>query len=287
MYALVLSALNYLQDDGGQFHKNIDKASLTREEFWLLNRFRYFPGTVAPSDFLTFGPYASASIYELALESLVAKNFTEKVEVGRYRLAEAGRKFIEQLYRVYYNAIARHSRLTDDEVRRLGELADRAVAFLVRQPDVPAPITSATRSAFPETNRPWVYAERRVTALAVFHDDAYIAAWREDGWSGPRIAVSTALFRAENPLPLEQLRSVTAQLNDKDFKSALSALHSGSEVSRSPDDIYKLTATGRQARQLIEEMTERNYAVLFNALLPDGWQELVGLLEEVRGPLAA
>ena len=64
LYALVLSALNYLQDDGGQFRKGAEKAGLTREEFWLLNRFRYFPGTVAPGDFLTFGPYASLSTYE-------------------------------------------------------------------------------------------------------------------------------------------------------------------------------------------------------------------------------
>ncbi len=287
MYALVLSALNYLQDDGGQFRKGADKAGLTREEFWLLNRFRYFPGSVAPSDFLTFGPYASASRYEQSLEALAAKNFAEKVEVGRYRVAEAGRKFIEQLYRDYYNTIARHDRLGEADIQRLGDLADRAVAFLVRQPDVPTPITSAARSAFPETNRLWVYAERRVTVLAVFHDDAHIAAWREDGWSGPRIAVSTALFKAENPLTFEQLRSATAQLNDKDFKSALSALHSGSEVSRSSDDIYKLTAAGRQARQVVEDMTERNYAVLFNALLPEELQEMVGLLQNVRGPRSA
>ncbi len=40
LYALVLSALNYLQDDGGQFRKGAEKAGLTREEFWLLTRFR-------------------------------------------------------------------------------------------------------------------------------------------------------------------------------------------------------------------------------------------------------
>ena len=282
-YDLVLSALNYLQDDGGQLRKGVEKAGLTREEFWLLNRFRYFPGTVAPSDFLTFGPYASASVYEQSLDSLVAKKVAEKVEVGRYRAAEAGRKFIEQLYRDYFNAIARHDKLADADIQRLGELADRAGAFLVRQPGVPAPITSATRSAFPETHRPWVYAERRVTALAVFRDDAYIAAWREDGWSGPRIAVSTALFKAEQPLTFEQLRGVTAQLNDKDLKSAISALHSGGEVSRSPDDIYKLTTAGRKARQAVEEITDRNYAVLFNALIPDELQEMIELLGNVRG----
>jgi hypothetical protein len=161
------------------------------------------------------------------------------------------------------------------------------VAYLVRQPDVPSPVTNASRSAFPETTRAWVYAERRVTALAVFRDDAHIAAWREDGWSGPRIAVSTTLFKAAQPLPLDQLRGAVAQLNDKDFKSAISALHSGGEVSHTAEDIYKLTTAGRQARQVIEDMTDRNYAVLFNALSPGELKELVELLEQVRGPVAA
>jgi hypothetical protein len=287
LYALVLSALNYLQDDGGQFRKGQEKAGLTRDEFWLLNRFRYFPGTVAPGDFLTFGPYASASTYEQRLDSLVAKQFAEVVDTGRYRSAEAGRKLVDQLYRDYFSTIARHDRLNEADVQRLGALADRVVGFLIRQPDVPAPITSATRSAIPETSRAWVYAERRVTALAVFRDDAHIAAWREDGWSGPRIAVSTVLFKAAQPLPLSELRAAVAQLNDKDFKSAISALHSGAEVSHTAEDIYKLTAAGRQARQFIEDQTDLNYAVLFNALSSDELKELVELLEQVRGPVTA
>jgi hypothetical protein len=287
LYAVVLSALNYLQDDGGQFRKGQEKAGLTRDEFWLLNRFRYFPGTVAPSDFLTFGPYASVATYEQRLEALVAKKFAEAVDTGRYRSAEAGRKLVDQLYRDYFSAIARHDRLNEADVQRLGALADRVVSFLIRQPDVPAPITSAARSAFPETTRAWVYVERRVTALAVFRDDAHIAAWREDGWSGPRIAVSTTLFKSAQPLPLAELRAAVAQLSDKDFKSAISALHSGAEVSHNAEDIYQLTAAGRQARQVIEDMTDRNYAVLVNALSSDDLKELVELLEQVRGPVAA
>jgi hypothetical protein len=182
----------------------------------------------------------------------VSKKFAETVDANRYRSAEAGRKLMDQLYRDYFAAIARHDRLNDADVQQLGVLADRVVAYLVRQPDVPSPITNATRSAFPENTRPWVYAERRVTALAVFRDDAHIAAWREDGWSGPRIAVSTALFKAAQPLPLDQLRAAVAQLSDKDFKSAVSALHSGGEVSHTAEDIYRLTAASRQARQVIE-----------------------------------
>ena len=284
-YELILAALNYLQDDGSQFRKGVEKAGLTREEFWLLNRFRYFPGTVAPSDFLTYGPYTSVAIYEQQLETLVGKKYAEQVAEGRYRSTESGRKLIEQQYRDYYAAIARHDRLPEAEVQRLGQLSDRVVAFLVRQPEVSAPITNAARSVFPETNRPWVYAERRVTALAVFHDDAHIAAWREDGWSGPRIAVSSALFKAGEPIPYAQLREATAQLTDKDFKSAVSALHSGGEAAHNAEDVFRLTPAGRQARQSVEEMTERNYSVIFGALTTAETEELSALLEKVRGPI--
>jgi len=283
-YDLILAALNYLQDDGGQFQRGLEKGGLSRDELWLLYRFSYFPGSVAPSDFLTFGPYTSVSNHQKTIELLTAKKYAEQVDAGRYRASEAGRKFIETLYRDYFNAIAKHEGLTDEELARLGELADRAVTSAVRQPDVPAPITSAARSAFPDTDQPWVYVERRVVAMALFRADAHIAAWRDDGWSGPRIEVSTALFKVPDRLSAADLRAATARLDDKDFKSAVAALHSGGEVAHSSDDFYKLTKSGRAARQVVEDQTNRNYAVLFNALDSAEQSELNNLLVKVRGP---
>jgi hypothetical protein len=95
------------------------------------------------------------------------------------------------------------------------------------------------------------------------------------------------LYKAGQPLPREQLRAAVVQLNDKDFLSAISALHSGAEVSHTADDIYKLTNAGRQARQVVEDLTDQNYAVLFNALTPDDLKDLIALLEQVRGPIGA
>ncbi len=283
LYDLILSAVNYLQDDGGQFRRGQEKANLSHDEFWLLNRSRYFPGTVAPGDFLTFGPYTSVSVYAQTLETLVAKKLAEKVDGNRYRATDVGRKVIENLYRDYFNAIAKHDALPDDVVRRLGALADRVVAVAVRQPEVPAPITNAARSTFPNTDQPWVYAERRVVAMAVFHDDAYIAAWRADGWSGPRVAVSTALFKAKDRLSHTDLREATARLDDKDFQSALAALHSGGDVSYTADDLYQLTNAGRAARQSIDDAADRNYLLMFNVLERAELKELTTPLERLRG----
>ncbi len=122
--------------------------------------------------------------------------------------------------------------------------------------------------------------------MAVFRDDAYMAAWRDDGWSGPRAAVSTALFNQQEPLSYSQLREATSRLDDKDFNSAFAALHSGGEISRSPDDFYRLTKAGRAARQTIEATTDRNYLVLFNALDAGELKELIDLLDRLRGPIA-
>ncbi len=85
-------------------------------------------------------------------------------------------------------------------------------------------------------------------------------------------------------LSAADLRAATARLDDKDFKSAVAALHSGGEVSHSSDDFYKLTKSGRAARQVVEDQTNRNYAVLFNALDPAEQSELNSLLVKVRGP---
>jgi hypothetical protein len=287
LYALIMAALNRLQDDGGQFRSSVEKNQLSREEFWLLSRFRYFPGTVTPGDFQTFGPYTSISIYEKSLESLAVKKHAEKVDAGRYRSTEAGRKLVENLYRDYFNHIARHDEVPETELRRLGMLADRVLASALRQPDVPALITSAVRSTFPAIDQPWAYAERRIVTLAVFRDDAHIAAWREESWSGPRIAISTALFKTEDQLDATQLREAAKQLDDKDFKSAISTLHSGGELACSADDHYQLTPAGRTARQQVEALTDRNYALPFNTLDPIELKDFENLLERVRGPIAA
>lgn len=287
LYSLILAALTYLQNDGHQFERGIAKASLTHDEFWLLNRFRYFPGSVAASDFLTFGPYTSTSIYQHNLDALAAKKYAETIQPGRYRSSDSGRKLIDTLYRDYFNTIAAHDALPEVEVRRLGALADRAVTAASRQPDVPAPITNAARSAFPNIDQPWVYAERRVVALALFRGDAHIAAWRDDGWSSPSIAVSTALFTPLERVSATQLRAATLRFDDKDFKSAMAALHSGGEIAHNADDQYYLTKSGRAARQRIEDVTNRNYAAMFNLFDPAEQEELVALLERVRGPIDA
>jgi hypothetical protein len=282
LYALILAALTYLQDDGRQFERGVEKADLTSDEFWLLNRFRYFPGSVAPSDFLTFGPYTSISIYERSLSALVTKKYAESIEAGRYRASDAGRKLIETLYRDYFNTIAKHHALPEADVQQLGQLADRATNAAVRQPEVPAPLTSAARSTFPDNNQPWVYTERRVVALALYRGDAHIAAWRNDGWSGPRIEVATALFNAPDRMSAAQLRAATARLDDKDFNSAVAALHSGGEILHSNGDHYALTQSGRAARQLVEDLTNRNYAAIFKIFDQADLQEFSQLLERLR-----
>ena len=285
LYTLILAALNRLQDDNGHFRRGVEKNQISDDEFWLLNRFRYFPNTVTPTDFQTFGPYTSSTVYEQSLESLVAKSLAEKVEPNRYRVSELGRKLVDSLYRDYFNYLAKHPGLPAAEAQRLAALVDRALSSALPQPEVPSLITNATRSTFPAMDDPWVLAERRVVALTIFHEDAHIAAWRSEGWSGPRVAISGVLFKASDRLTYQALRTATAQLDDKDFRSALSALHSGDEISHSTGDRFALTKAGRAAREHIEELTDRNFALPFNALEPAELKELIALLEKVRGPI--
>lgn len=287
IYQLILAALPRLQDDGSQFQRAIAKQQLTDLEFWLLSRLRYFPASVTPGDFQTYGPYTSISNYEQALDSLTAKGLVEEVDTNRYRATEAGRKLIEKLYHDYFGRIARHDFLPPAEIQRLNGLADRVLNSALHQPNLPTPITEATVSVFPAIEDAWVVAERRFVALNAFRDDVHIAAWRGEGWSGPEIELSTTLFQSADGLNPAQLREALAALNDKDFKSALSALHSNSEVSHTSDSLYKLTPAGRASRQKIEELTNRNFGLPFNTLEPIDLEALIELLEKIRRSSAA
>lgn len=283
IHELILGALRHLQDDGDRMQLAIQKKQLSRTEFWLLSRLRYFPASVTPGDFKTYDPYTSTSIFEQSLEALAGKNLVERVDPNRYRSAETSRKLIEKLYRDYFGRIAKHDFLPTAEVQRLGALADRVLNSAVHQPNLHTPITEATSSVFPASDEIWVMAERRLVALSAFRDDAHIAAWRDEGWSGPEIALSTALFQSANGLSSTQLREATATLDDKDFKSALSALHSNAEVGHTEEQ-YFLSARGLASRQKIEDVTNRNYSLPFSALESIELEELIGLLEKTRGP---
>lgn len=285
LYTLILAALKRLQDDGDQLRRAIEKQRLSRAEFWLLGRLRYFPASVTPGDFQTYGPYTSTSLYEESLETLVGKSLVERVDTNRYRLTEAGRKLIEKLYHDYFGRIAKHTYLPAAEVQRLSALADRVLNSALHQPKLHTPITEATYSIFPAIDDAWVMAERRLVALSAFHDDAHIAAWRDAGWSGPEIALSTALFQSPAGLDHTQLREAAATLSDKDFKSALSALHSSAEVTHMEDQ-YQLSPAGRASRQKVEDLTLQNYGLPFSALEPIELEEMIGLLEKTRGPQA-
>src|SRR4030067_843131 len=89
LYARVSKATSRVQDDGGLFRRFKDKHQLDDLEFWLVIRFRYFPGSVPPNDFLTFGPYTSVSKYRDALSSLARKKLATRASEERYRLAGA------------------------------------------------------------------------------------------------------------------------------------------------------------------------------------------------------
>jgi hypothetical protein len=149
----------------------------------------------------------------------------------------------------------------------------------LRQSDVPTPILSAAHSVLPETDSIWVQLERRLVGLTIFREEAYIAAWREAGYTGPRIELSTALFQAgEQSLSYDEMRQAASRLDDKDFVSALSALHSGGEVTQR-EERYRLSKSGRAAREEIEAATDRHYARPFSTLEDEALDRMVGWLD--------
>ena len=268
LYDRASKVTSRLQDDSSLFRRFREKYQLDDLEFWLVTRFRFFPASVTPNDFLSLGPYTSVSKYQRALGTLTEKMLVERPGAGRYRLTDAGRKSIGDTYSDYFARVARLSYLPDDDVEALYRLADRTYLRALRQSDVPVTLMSAAHSVLPDIDSTWVQLERRMVGLAIYRDDSHIAAWREAGYTGPRIELSTALFRAENGLTYDELRAAAARLDDQDFLSALSALHSGGEATQRGER-YRLTPAGHGVRQAIKDATDRNYARPFVALGED------------------
>ncbi|MGH2593843.1 MAG: helix-turn-helix domain-containing protein [Anaerolineae bacterium] len=280
VYARLSGATSRLQGEGGEFHRFTEKHRLDRLEFWLATRFRYFPGSATPHDFSTFGPYTSVSKYQTALDTLTEKKLVERAGEGRYRLSDSARKALADTYAEYFARVARLNLLSDDDAESLYGLADRVYTSALRQADVPAPILNAAHSILPEIDSVWVQLERRLVGALIFRDESHIAAWREAGYTGPRVELSTLLFQAEDGLPHDELRAAASRLDDKDFVSALSALHSGGEVTQR-DERYKLSKSGRAARQEIEEVTDRNFARPFATLEDDRFEAMIELLDKL------
>jgi len=283
LYARVSKATSRVQDDGGLFRRFKDKHQLDDLEFWLVTRFRYFPGSATPNDFLTFGPYTSVSRYRDALSSLVRKKLAAHAAEGRYRLAESTRKAIGDTYTEYFARVARINDLDGGQAESLFELTDRVYATAQRQGEVPVPNLSAAHSTLPDSGSIWVQLERRLAGLSLYRADAHIAAWREVGYTGPRVELSTALFGAPDGLSEGELRAAAPKLDDHDFLSALSALHSGGEATLR-EERYKLTQVGRAVRQAIEDATDRNYERPFAVLEDDQLDRLIELLDKLAEP---
>lgn len=283
LYAGVSKATSRVQDDGGLFRRYKDKHQLDDLEFWLVTRFRYFPGSATPNDFLTFGPYTSVSQYRDALSGLARKQLAARASEGRYRLAESARKGINDTYAEYFARVARIDDLDEGQAEALFGLTDRVYAAAQRQSEVPVPILSAAHSTLPDSGSIWVQLERRLAGLSLYRADVHIAAWREVGYTGPRVELSTALFAAPDGLSEGQLRAAAPKLDDHDFLSALSALHSGGEVTLR-EERYKLTQAGRAVRQSIDEATDRNYERPFAVLEDDQLDRLIELLDRLAEP---
>ncbi|HLF27378.1 MAG TPA: hypothetical protein VJG32_13675 [Anaerolineae bacterium] len=280
IYGRLSGATSRVQDDGGVFRRFTERHRLDRLEYWLVTRFRYFPGSATPSDFLTFGPYTSVSKYQDALNTLAEKKMVERTGEGRYKLVDSARKAIGEGYAEYFARVARANHLPQAAAQALYACVDQVYTAALRQREVPVPILSAAHSVLPDADSTWVQLERRLVGLMIFRDEAHIAAWREAGYTGPRIELSTLLWQAEDGLSHADLRTAAARLDDKDFASALSALYSSAEVAERVGR-YRLSQSGRAARAEIEAGTDHNYARPFMILEDDQFEAMIELLDQL------
>ncbi len=205
------------------------------------------PGEVVAAAFAVFNPEAVIPSVTLGWTKTDAKTICQARDDGA----------IAQLIRILGEA--------PDGIGRANELLARAVAPL--RPEG-RPLYAGLRSlAMPES--PIGAMWRRGDMLREFRGDSHTAAWISAGLNATEIGLLSELFWG---LPMRSYSRTRAWTNDQ-FDAAHEALQARGLV-----DGDGFTAIGREARELIETVTDAQMALTL-AALGDDIEELFGILE--------
>ena len=120
---------------------------------------------------------------------------------------------------------------------------------------------------------PMVALENAVYGLWQARDDCHVAAWRQAGLDGPTLDALTRVWRGEATSEVELAAKLTTQ-RPADVATELARLRRDGFVA--PDGALRTTDKGAQARQAIEDETDR----LFYSGWPDDVASSSGWIQE-------
>ena len=175
---------------------------------------------------------------------------------GRWYLTERGRGLAAAMHEAARAHYATLTPLPKNELAELARLLDRAF-FATAKAGEPAqrmhtPFAFGYRGDDPQDGS-FAQLDAAVYGLWQVRDDCHIAAWRAAGRSGPEVEVLTRLWR-EEAADDAALADLLTHQRPEDVKAAVARLRADGLVEA---DALKTTASGANARQKIEEETDR------------------------------
>jgi len=194
---------------------------------------------------------------------------------GRWDLTPAGRDLVQRVRReadAYLAALPSPLRASD--LARLASLLGRAFEATAASLDQRwhVHIPRARRMAGSAAH-PMVALENAVYGLWQARDDSHMAAWRQAGLDGPTLDALTRVWRGEATSEVELAAKLTTQ-RPADVATELARLRRDGFVA--PDGALRTTDKGAQARQAIEDETDR----LFYSGWPDDVASSSGWIQE-------
>jgi hypothetical protein len=201
-----------------------------------------------------FNPYPTVFDGNLASASAArAAGLTEEVG-GRWRATPKGRELFARVRKEADAFLATLEPIAKADIQRLADLLARGLVAIERS-DVPKDHIPRSARFRGDAKIPMVALENAVFGLWQARDDCHMASWREAGFDGPTFDVLTRVWRSEATSDDELATKLTGQ-KPEDVRAALARLRKDGLVK---PDVLAVTERGRDARQRIEDETDRRF----------------------------
>ncbi len=174
----------------------------------------------------------------------------------RWVATERGRDLAMRLRKASDEHLGAITTIPADELRRLGELLERAFQAATQAPEPSVKDRLPLGQGFRRGLRPsnlMTAIDQAVYGLWMFRDDCHIASWRDAGFDGPTLDVLTRIWR-ELPGTLDELAPTVMQQGPEDVGAAVDRLRRDGLVE---PDALRVTERGRAKREAVEAETDR------------------------------
>jgi hypothetical protein len=240
------------------------------------------PLTVARLHWLS--PYDDAQALERRLAAAASRGFLAPDQAGGYRLTEAGRQAAWASIRAAHARLSTLEPLPADQLRRLLDLLRQLVDSTLAAPE-PAEKHYLHRSRLVDPGAdaaPVTRIDQYLTDLALFRDDAHLAAWRPHQTDGHAWEALTLIWRGTATTPEALVEQLARREHTQAAYAAALQMLAGRGWVAERDGAYYVTEQGRALRQRAEDETDRLFYQPWHILDDGAAQELRVLLTQFR-----